>query len=150
MRFTPKTEAQVSSGGLFPAGSYDFEVVEAKDTISKSSNNEMLALQIAIYDPQGHSKRVFDYLLDTENAAYKLRHFAEAIGMLAAYATGELRAEDCMGRTGRCKVNIQKDKTGQYTDKNTISDYILEKTNGNAAAAKTSKTETTEDDQIPF
>ncbi len=147
MRFTPKTEAQVSSGALFPKGNYDFEVVEAKDTISKSSSNNMLALQLLIYDQQGHSKRVFDYLLDTENAAYKLRHFAEAVGLLAAYATGDIKAEDCMGRTGRCKVAISKDKTEEYPDKNTITDYIYEKANGNAPTVKTPEDD---DEQIPF
>ncbi len=148
MRFTPKTEEQVSAGSLFPKGEYDFEVFAATDTRSKSSGAEMLALQVDVYNIDGHKTRIFDYLLDGERSAYKLRHFAEAIGMLEAYATGELKDYQCVGRTGTCKVNIQKDKTGDYPDKNTITDYVVR-----GAAAKPApvrRDETTEESEIPF
>lgn len=29
----------------------------------------------------------------------------------------------CIGRSGRCKVEIKHDKTGEYSDKNIIRDY---------------------------
>ena len=37
-------------------------------------------------------------------------------------------ADEMIGRTGRCKLNVQKDKTGQYPDKNGIADYLKSKT----------------------
>lgn len=123
MRFTPKTENEVSSAGLWPKGTYDFEVADATDKQSKNGN-DMTELVVKIYDQEGKSRKVFDYLVDTDGGAYKIRHFAEAAGLLKEYETGFLPADVMIGKTGRCQVIIQKDKTGAYPDKNAISDYV--------------------------
>lgn len=143
MRFQPKTENEVAAAGLFPKGTYDFEIAEANDKQSKAGN-DMTELLVRIFDTDGKSKKVFDYLVDTEGGAYKIRHFAEATGMLPEYEKGELLAYQMVGKTGRCEVGIQKDKTGQYPDKNAVFDYI-----GGGLAAPL-KSETMVDDEIPF
>lgn len=145
MRFQPKTENEVAGAGLFPKGTYDFEVAEAADKVS-SKGNDMTELVVRVFDKDGKNKKVFDWLVDTEGGAYKIRHFAEASGMLAEYEKGELMAEDMIGKTGRCEIIIQKDKTGAYPDKNAITDYLK----GEPGAAPVSFDRKDLDDEIPF
>ena len=123
MRFDPKSEAEVNTGGaLWPRGEYDFEVVAAEETVSKSGN-EMIALELDIYDSAGKSKRILDYLIALPETQYKVRHFATAVGLLTQYETGELGAEMLEGRTGRCKINIKKGTDG-FADNNAVADYV--------------------------
>lgn len=145
MRFSPKTEQEVAAAGLWAKGTYHFEIAEASDTVSKN-NNDMTALVVRIYDKEGKSRKVFDWLVDTEGGAYKIRHFAEATGLLAQYETGNMPAEIMVGKTGRCEVIVQKDKTGAYPDKNAISDYLK----AEPGAAPVSFDRKDLDDEIPF
>ena len=121
MNFKPKTEAEVSTYELFPAGEYDFDVIKATDVVS-SKGNEMIKLELDIYAANGNKTRVFDYLLEV--LAYKLKHFCDCVGLTKEYEEGRLNAAMCKGKAGRCKLGIDKDKTGEYTDKNVIKDYI--------------------------
>lgn len=118
MNFTPKTEKELSN--LFPEATYDFEIVEARDTLSKNEN-DMIELKVVIYNGD-KTIRIFDYLL--EAIAYKLRHCADACGLLSQYETGTLKGEMFVGKTGKCKVVIKVDKDGKYPDKNEIKDYV--------------------------
>ena len=77
MRFQPKTEQEVAGDGVWPASEVDFEILEATETVSKTGN-EMIKLRVRIYNAEGRSKTLFDYLVATEGWAYKVRHFAEA------------------------------------------------------------------------
>lgn len=123
MRVAPKTAQEIAEAGLWPAGIYDFEIIEAEDTTSKTSGNDMIKLKVKIFNESGQSQNLFDYLLDA--VAYKLRHAAEAFGLLDEYEAGGFDAIDCIGKTGQCKVKIDKDKSGAYPDKNGIADYIV-------------------------
>jgi hypothetical protein len=141
MRVTPKTEKQIAEEGMFPAGIYSAEVVKAEDTVSKAGN-DMIALTLRVY----HGDRtalVNDYLLDS--MAYKVRHAAGSMGLLDSYEMGALVADDMVGKSVTVKLNVQKDKSGQYPDKNGIADYLdgnAQKTPVGAGAAL--------DDEIPF
>lgn len=121
MKFEPISEADAANANLRKAGLYDFEVLESKDRISKKEN-QMIELNVKLYDTEGRTFRLFDYLVSAEGMAYKIRHYASATGQLAQYEKGELRALDQVGKTGRCQVGIQKAKDG-YPAKNIISDY---------------------------
>jgi hypothetical protein len=121
MRFQPKTEQDVAGGGVWPAGEVDFEILEAAETVSKT-DNDMIKLRVRVYNAEGRSKTIFDYLVATEGGAYKVRHFAEAVGMLANYERGELYADDLPGKAGRCKLSIRK--SPEYGDQNQIQDYV--------------------------
>lgn len=150
MKFQPKTEKEVAEAGLLPNGAYDFEVLEATEDQSKKGN-DMVKLKLRLYDAEGSQRTIFDYLVSTDGGAYKIRHFAAATGMLDKYESGELRAEDMEGKSGSCQIAIQKDKTGQYPDKNTVRDYLAD--DGGAPRA-TPKVPTPaggmDDDEIPF
>lgn len=144
MKFEPKTENEIAAAGLWPKGSYDFEVVEATEKVSQKGN-DMVELIVRLYDSEGKTRKIYDWLVSTDGGAYKIRHFAEATGMLAQYEKGTLLASDMVGRAGRCEVVISKDKTNQFPDKNSISDYLKPK---DGAPAKSAHAEL--DDEIPF
>ena len=147
MRVNPKTEQEIASAGLLPAGDYGFEVTSAEDKVSKAGN-EMVELKVKLFGPDGDTT-VFDYLIDGERSAFKVRHFAEATGMLGQYERGDMPAHLMVGKTGRCKVSITKDKSGQYPDKNGIADYI-KAANAPAPSRRPVAPPQDLDDDIPF
>ena len=121
MDFTPKSEADLRQPA--PAGTYDFEVLEADDDVSKSGN-DMIKVVLGVFDPAtGNIKwRVFDYLLASMEA--KLRHFCDSVGLLSKYENGTLQAGDCRGRSGKAKIIIEIDKEDKYPPKNVAKDYV--------------------------
>jgi len=131
MRFEPKTEEQVQQGSLLEPGEYDFEVVSAEEKVS-AKGNDMIKLRLTVFTADGGQRTIFDYLMDA--VPHKVRHFAYATGLNDAYDSGALDANDCMGRAGRCKVRIEKDKAGAYPDRNTIADYLVAEAKPAAAA----------------
>lgn len=152
MRFEPKSEKEIAEANLWPAGEYDFEITEAAEEVSKKGN-DMVHLQVTIYNQDGNSRRVDDYLVSTNEAAFKLRQFAESVGLLTQYEGGEITADEMIGRAGRCKVIVKKDNTGQYADKNAIGAYLKpkaaqQKANGGAARPTTLAQDLSDD--IPF
>lgn len=127
MKFSPKTEKEIAEEGLLPKGVYSFEITEAKDAVS-SKGNDMITLKLKIFDNEGNSRGVItDYLM--EAIAYKLRHAAVVCGLGDAYESGELKAFDFENKMGEVKVDIQKDKAGQYPDRNVIRDYVVKDSN---------------------
>lgn len=152
MRFTPKTEAELNP--VLPAGTYQAEIVSAEETVSKSGN-EMLKLQVRVFHDEG-SVLVTDYLM--ESIAYKLRHFCEAAGILDIYERGELTDNDCVGHSVQVKLRIEKDKNGQYPDKNAISDYVVKRPKEESVTAgdptpgqrKAAKEAMADPDELPF
>lgn len=154
MRFEPKTEKEIAEGNLLPLGNYDFEVAGAEEKTSKSGN-DMIELKVRVYDNEGQGRTIFDYLVDTDGAAYKLRHFAYSVGRGPDYEKGELRADALPGLTGKAKVFVKKDKSGQYPDKNAIADYLPPGTAlGNGAQAPLTRDPRPEppayDPDVPF
>lgn len=148
MRFKAKTEEQLIEENLTPPGEYDFEVIDGEDTVS-ANQNEMIKLKVKIF--VGDKERVlFDYLL--ESMAFKLIHFAKATGLYDKYMTGQLRGEDCIGRSGKLELIIQEAK-GPFPAKNAIKDYIVSdeiKTKASTAADSKIAPVAFEDDDIPF
>lgn len=145
MRFTPKTEKEIQEMNLISPGIYDFEVISASDKMSKTGN-EMIELKIKIWDINNQERIIFDYLL--EAMSFKLRHFAEATGLLQKYESGMLLAKDCLGKSGKVEIIIQKDKNGQYGDKNAVKDYISLSETSHAEPIK--KDDSFLNDEIPF
>lgn len=145
MKVTPISEKEAAEAGLRQRGIYDFEVLEADDQIS-SAMNEMIKLNVKLFDKEGNSFRLFDYLVSSKGMAYKVRHYASATGQLPQYENGDLRAEDQVGKTGQCQVGIQAAKNG-FPAKNVVSDYVPI-VPGAPLIASMSDAEM--DDEIPF
>ncbi len=149
MRFTPKTESELSSMNLLDAGIYKYEVVEAEERLS-SKGNEMIVVKLDIYDDSGFRRSLKDYLL--EAMAFKLRHFCESAGLLDKYNSGELTTNELVGVSGKVDIAYQagdqKPEGGYYPDKNVVADYIVPDA---SEPAKTPKKENPLDSEdIPF
>jgi len=150
MRFTPKTEQELQEMALVEPGEYSFQVIEATDQVAKSGN-EMIKLKMKIWDNMGRERLIFDYVL--EAMAFKLRHFADATGLLDKYEAGELRASDCPGRAGKLELGMEEGKPnpngGMYAPKNTVKDYI--KSEGAVAKPADAPKDSFQDDiDVPF
>lgn len=123
MRVTPKTEQEITEENLLPDGIYDFQILSAEDYVSQNSGKEMIKLAVRVYNEHGDAHCViYDYLMDA--VAYKLRHCAEVCELLKEYESGYIPPEKMVNKCGRVKIYTQKDKNGQYPDKNAIRDYI--------------------------
>lgn len=140
MKFTPKTEEELNK--LLDPGFWDWECIQAEEKTSKAGN-QMLHLINKCWDKNGRSALVHDYILDSFD--WKIRNFAYAGGLDKRYEMGEIDAHICVGASGKCKGAIEKDKTGQYGDKNKIVDYII---SDNLEPKK--ETPADLDDEIPF
>ena len=123
MKFTPLTEQQIAEQNLIPEGYYRYKVTKATDKISQAGS-EMIELNVEVF--VGNSTRpLFDYLLSS--FLMKLNHFCKVNGMMDKYDNGTLTSNDCWGKSqGFVNVGTQKDKTGKYSDKSVIKDYVLE------------------------
>lgn len=159
MRVNPITaeQADEQSGGFEPwrAGDYDFNVHDASEEVSEAGN-EMVKLTIHVLNPEGQRRTVFDYLVNSDKAQWKIRHFAEAVGMVAQYEAGEMETADIVGRMGRLKLRI-KPAQGQYATQNAVNDYIplpksalQPKQHHHVSSAKQPTTARDLDDDIPF
>jgi hypothetical protein len=121
MKFTPRTEQEITDGKLWKKGEYPFEIVDAYDKESKSSGRPMIELKLRLTDSKA-ARIITDYLLD--ETPEKLRHAASACGLLEVYETGSVLAEDFRGKSGRVSLGIKKDPKRQYPDKNVVLDYL--------------------------
>ena len=156
MKFQPKTEKEIAESGLLPPGTYDFEISSAEEAVS-SAGNDMIKLTLHVYEDSGARRTLFDYLLGA--LPHKLRHAAEVCGLLNDYENGTLDAGDFEQKTGRIKVGIQKDKNGQYPDRNSVLDYIMPNKDARSGSAPMPQPRSRQnvrtpagdiDDEIPF
>jgi hypothetical protein len=145
MNVTPMNENDLPRK-LIEKGDYEVEVLDAEDKIS-TSNNEMIALKIAIWVGDKIRCHIYDYLLDKIPA--KLRHACDSFGLLDKYQSGNLCATDFLGRTGKAKIGIKIDKNGQYPDKNIIVDYCIRATKPLSKQQNNDEPPLTDDD-LPF
>lgn len=88
-----------------PIGEYNFIVAEVEKTYAQSSGNPMLKVRL---DLQGADGCVFDNLVLTERAMFKVVTFLESIGLKEkgkdlSISIGEA-ADKAVGLEGRCKI----------------------------------------------
>jgi len=134
MKFTPKSEKELAEQNMIPDGVYPFEVINALDTKSKTTGNDMIAIQLRIFGPDNAEPVLKDYLL--ESYMRKIFNFSKVTGLSANYHAGSLCAADCVGKQGYAKIGTEKGKekqtaagvcTGEfYPDKNTVRDYVVQ------------------------
>lgn len=159
MRVTPITSEQAdeqSVGDPWPPGEYDFTVSEAVEGTSQASGNEQIKLTLHVFNRQGQQRTVFDYLSSAPKSQWKIRHFAETVGMVRQYETGEMPVHEMLGRPGRCKLRV-KPADGQYSAQNAVNDYVKNygaeqtiKTRPESSADRKKAPVRDFDDEIPF
>jgi hypothetical protein len=119
------TKEEADAGGGFkpwPDGTYDFEIKEAADDVSKAGNSQ-IKLTLWVYDDEGHRRMIFDYLGASEAGQFKVRHFCESIGMIRQYEEGNLEPDEMEGKTGRVRLGYKKAQ-GDYPEGNQVRDYV--------------------------
>lgn len=149
MRFTPKSEQEIQQERfpLLAKGKYHFEIFRAEEKVSKRGT-EMIALGLRIMDSGLNNVGICNDFLMAGPMEFKIKHCADACGLSAAYQTGELHAGQFLHKTGICEIGIQKDKTGQYSDRNCVNDYYP--TELTKAAQGISAAPGFNEDDIPF
>jgi hypothetical protein len=146
MQFQPRSEDECKPKFTpIPKGEYDFEVLEASDETS-SKGNDMIKVNLAIWQGERVVCRVFDYLLPSMEA--KLRHACDACGLLDRYQSGNIQSTDFIGRMGRVKIKIQKE-TSEYPAKNVVDDYCCRPAKM-LAGSQRQQTPATKDEDLPF
>ena len=162
MRVKPITPEQATAAATvfepLRPGDYDFAIYQAEDTQS-AKGDDMLKLTLHILLGDGKHRTVFDYVLGTDNWAWKARHLAESIDMLAQYERGELDPDFLESRVGRVRLKI-KPASGPWPPGNQVADYLPREssahttvlaTGGRAAAPAREKVFAGDiDDEIPF
>lgn len=129
--FKPMSDEEINvlqNRELLKDGVYPFVVKEMSEQHSKNGN-PMLKVRLEVVVNQNHKVSIFDYLVSTEKMMFKLKHFCEALGLIESYAKGSFSFSDCIGRSGKCKIAIDKgsakpDGSGFYPDKNIVKDYV--------------------------
>lgn len=151
--YKPKTEAQLAEEGLFKPGVFDCEVAEAIDKPSKAGN-PMVTLKLNVFDENGSLRSVYDYIVPSTNfGERKLRHAADAFGLLEKYEAGEIWADDFSNQMGKVEIGISKPTPDYPLPKNIVTDYIgrEEATKMQDETPKKKKTTKEElSDDIPF
>jgi len=126
MKVNPITaeKANEQSGDFepWPAGEYDFSIQDAGEETS-TAGNEMIKLTLHVFNRAGNRRTMFDYLVNTEKWQWKVRHFAESVGLIKSYEAGNMDARDVLNRDGRLKLRI-KPKRGDYAANNAVNDYL--------------------------
>jgi hypothetical protein len=151
--FTPKSEKELQSMNLIDVGQYPFEVLAAHDKDEKGQpliskkGNSMIKLKLKVWDINGNERVIYDYLVAMDNMIYKIKHFCDSVGLTVQYEQGRFSAHDCLGKSGTLDIVIQKDKTGQYADKNAVKDYVV---TVNSKTAQVNNEVPFDDDDVPF
>jgi hypothetical protein len=133
--------------GLMNPGVYQFEVSNATRKTSQSGN-PMLELTLKIYDSQGKTHAHFDWLVATKNMTWKTKRFLESIGLGDKYNSGQLSTHECIGKSGLCKTDIEKDKKGE--ERSVIKDYLVIEAPKEINATVAKEKEPFFDDDIKF
>jgi hypothetical protein len=120
MKFEPKSEKEIQEGRLIPDGVYDFDVLDATDGVTKTGK-DMIALKLRVYLNNGNALEMKDWLVADDTMAWKLRKFAESIGLLESYEAGELIADDLPGRSGKLQVGHKDDP--EFGPQNRVKGY---------------------------
>jgi hypothetical protein len=161
--FNPMTDEELEANNLIEDGEYDFEVVKSTRSTS-SKGNPMAALQITIWDKEGKTHTVFDWLVFSQInlCIKKVSHFCSAVGLLEEYKKGEI-PEDLERFCGRAIIGqvlgqeIPEEKLqgkpigSKYPDKNVVVDYVKGSAKPRKVGVDKEPSESKEfDDDIPF
>lgn len=163
-----KQADEMSHPPLIDDGRYQFEVMEIHNTDKYSnplvdkSGAPMTKVRVKIWDNNSQERSLFTNLFwgEDNKMSYRTRHYAESIGKLDLYESGELldRIHVTIGCTGVCEVYTQKgrdknDGSGEkWHDKNDVRDFFVGGIGTTRAAAPVEalKDDDFKDSDIPF
>lgn len=145
---------------LLKEGEYDAVITASLDKQSASSGNPMMDITLQVFDDNGRSRDVRDFLVFTPSMMWKVIHFADSAGILTQYEEGKLCSDAVIGKRVRVKITIEqgslipqdrlkgKAAGSKYPDKNKVEDYL--KTGDKKSTALKENQGPFEDDEIAF
>ena len=157
MEIKPKSREEIARWKLLKPGIYDFEVMRAEETTSKSSGNPMVKIKIRVFHDGGEA-HIYDYITSTQ--VEKLCAFCDAVGLSKEYDAGDVKSDDMEGRSGRVKIGIEDEKPkndgtdAKWPAKNKVKDYVPKaESDGGRKVEKPEPTpaeRAAADEEIPF
>jgi len=109
--------------GIWPKGKYDFEILSASEATSKSSGKPMIILDLRVFNDDGHTKDLKDYI--SASQPDKLYALSKSIGQERMYLSGNIEPSDLPGAAGKCIVAIELGEyNGEKTHKNKVAFYV--------------------------
>lgn len=110
MKYTPSD--QPAKSYHLPAGDYPVTIVEASETVSRTSGASMIKLTLEANGPDDTTDatiKIFDYLVASPSSAWKIDAFRRALGHeIVKGEAVELAAEDLVGRTLRARLKVEE------------------------------------------
>ncbi len=146
---------------LLKEGIYEAVITASSDTVS-SKGHPMMDMTVTVYDQNGATHDVRDFLVFTKPMMWKIVHFADSADMLKEYESGTLCSETAINK--RCVVKIVIEEGSEipqdklkgkplgtrYYDKNKIEDYIKKSDQGAALMESNHNNSSFLDDAVPF
>jgi hypothetical protein len=129
-------EANEERYQLLKEGEYDAVISASQDKTSANKGNPMMDMILCVFDKDGKSKQVRDFIVFTKTMMWRVIHFAESAGLMKEYEEGKLRSDVAIDCRVRVKIAVEKggeipqDKLkgkpmgSKYPDKNTVEDYL--------------------------
>lgn len=125
---------------LLKEGIYDAVVTASQDTVS-SKGSPMMDITLSVYDENGNTHDVRDFLVFTKQMMWKIVHFAQSAGIMNLYQNGRLCSDTAINKRVQVKLTVEQggeipqDKLKgkpvgtRYFDKNKVEDYIKQREN---------------------
>jgi len=142
---------------VLPEGEYAFTITEVFAFEVAKSGNEYLPLKIAVKSPKGNTVNVFDNLVFTEKAKFRIDQLLKSIGKAPAPGTAEDFDDPTwlVGCKGVVKLKIE---TYNSNNRNKVDAYLFKKatvegrmvTTAKRAEAPVATQQEEEHDNIPF
>lgn len=130
MNFTPMTEEEAQPKNTpWPIGEYSFHVAEADEFMKYDAENnpiDWVKFKLAIYSEENPAvSRWINDRIPLQKLPWKFRHACFATGLEEKYATGQIHAQDFVGRSGRLRLGVRTNqKDPKYNGLNEVKDYI--------------------------
>lgn len=103
-----------------PQGMYLARIDEATLGKSQSSSNERIALTLVVVGGEYENRRIWDYVTLTDESAWKMRQFLEAIGEVGdgKSESGTLDLDAVIGQLVRVRVRHENDRRPETLEAN--------------------------------
>lgn len=163
--FTYDEPEEGGNYAVLPKGEYSFHIVEINSMTQSRNHNPMLPIKLEFLGPQGTKTQVYENLVFTEAAAWKVKQFLKCVGGNNLEPGRRIDFEDpqfiawLAKRTGKAKLKIgHYTKDGKEYEKNEVEAFTYDKADAppSASAAPAPKPapaaveEEVDPDDIPF
>jgi len=144
--YEPKTDAELRPKCLEP-GEYDAEIVSAMAKTS-SKGNEMIELQFKVFDDEGKTFLLRDFLMS--KMGWKFKACRKQCGILEAYEDQTISPDHFAGKAIRVVTNIEE--SDEYGSQARIKGYpkVAVSTSPKAAPKRKAVEAGHTDDDAPF